>query len=173
MRCYNCMNSKFKKVNKDYECYRMSQCLMEDVENREKYQAMNIKEGDKILFAGEKRYWTVVAASERFKVCIRKHRGICYHTICDLYECIRGGDNYHGEAFNYENLSEYDKEELLARLELSSETPIERFNVSEKLKKKLLDEHYSVPEWKNIPFEIEPVDISYRNWVKLDIAKVY
>ena len=90
MRCYNCKNSNWIRADKDWECKRMSKCLMEDVERREKHSQFNIHVGSKIRFKGEKRFYTVRACDDRFIIAYRNWRDTYYYVICDLEECIRG-----------------------------------------------------------------------------------
>ena len=181
MRCYNCKNSNWRKTEKDYECYRMAQCLMEDVNKREKYSEMGIKVGSKIRFKGEKRFWRVTACNDRFVIGVRNHRGKWYYTICDLQECIRGADDHYG-YFDYENLGEEEAEIALAQFGLSDYSSIDKLPVSKKAKKWFKNTYYIEPdesldkkqlklvnaEWANIP----ALEISYRDWVDLDIEEV-
>ena len=180
MRCYNCMSSKWQKSEKDYECVRMPQYLMEDVEKREKYSELGIKAGSKIRFKGEKRFWTVKACDERFLICVRKSKE-WYYTICDLYDCIRGADDHYG-YYDYQDLSPEMSEIALAQFHLNEYTTIDKLNVSDKAKKAYKEWCFIEPTpelsesqretlnelWDEIP----NLNISYRNWVELDIEEV-
>lgn len=179
MRCYNCLNSKWQKSEKDYECEMMPQCLMEDVEKREKYKELGIQVGSKILFKGEKRYWTVVARDERFLICVRKQKE-WYYTICDLFDCIRGADDHYG-YYDYENMCEEQAEIALAQFHLSDYTTIDKLDVSDKAKKwyrenYLVDTDKLTEEQKetlnSMWDEVPNLNISYRNWVELEIEKI-
>ena len=88
MRCYNCANWE-KSSYMDATCYNMPRCLMNDVNRRIKYNEFKYEVGKKILFKGDKRYYTIIACDERFLICLRKANKNTYYTICDLYECWR------------------------------------------------------------------------------------
>lgn len=47
MRCYNCKNSKLKRVDKDFSCIKMPQCHIEDFKRYELNQSFKIKVGIK------------------------------------------------------------------------------------------------------------------------------
>ena len=101
MRCYNCPNSQFEKIEEVYNCKRKHVCLMEDIQRRNNHESLNIKVGDKIQFKEDVRFWTVVAKDERYLIATRKHLKTYLYTICDLQDCIRGSDDSY-TRFNYE-----------------------------------------------------------------------
>ena len=66
------------------------------------------KVGDKIRFAEEKKPYTIQARDERYLICTKpfnlKHTVL--YTIVDLFEGIRGADNYYrwGGRFAYDTM---------------------------------------------------------------------
>lgn len=123
MRCVNCNNSQRNIIQDPYteqwECIRKPQCLMEDITRRNKYSTFNFVVGGKILFKGEKRYWTIQGYNNRYIIATRKIGRYEKYTICDLTLCIRGADNYSssGARYDYKNPQEIE----IALLELSAE----------------------------------------------------
>lgn len=169
MRCYNCINSKYQKSEKDYECVRMAQCLMEDVEKREKYNDLNIKVGSRIRFKGEKHFWKVRARDERFLICTWRK----FYTICDLYDCIRGKDNYIDCAYDYTECDKIDYREALYRLNMSDNKLLKDcINMPDDIRKHNLEVMNAFGEIPENEQWVENLEISYRNWVDLDIEEV-
>lgn len=177
MRCYKCRNSKWIRVNKDYECKRMPKCLMEDVERREYFNSLNLQKAKKVRFKGEKRFWKIKACDEYFMICTWGK----FYTICDLQECIRGADNHYG-YYDYKDLSPEMLEIALAQFHLEDYTTIDKLDVSDKAKQAWKDYYYVEDnpqlteqernfinyKWEEVP----NLEISYRNWVELDIEEV-
>lgn len=161
MRCFNCSKNN---LNKDYECVRMPQCLMEDVESREYHNSLNIVAGDKIRFEGEKRFWKVVARDERFLVCVWRK----FYTICDLYDNIRGADNY-GGYYDYSDLTSEEMEEILLRLNLLQPKHYSKLKISKELERAYEEECHDAIPWDGI---LDTLEISHRNWVLLCIEDV-
>lgn len=166
MRCYNCENGRLEDRN--FSCISMPQCLMKDVERRELYEELDIKVGDKIQFAGEKRFWKVVARDERYMICTWGK----YYTICDLVECIRGADNYDG-YYTYTDNDPVSLAEALYRLHLDESVD---FREAVNLPKIVYDSYAEdLKMCETVGFEPDPMidtlGISYRNFVPLDITK--
>lgn len=164
MRCYNCENSI--RAN-NWGCSQMPECLMRDAERRELYSTFDIHVGCKIRFKGEKRFYTVVACDNRFIIALRNWKDRVYYTICDLEECIRGADNYDssGGAYDYAHCPTIDLKIALYRLRLTHPIPIKKIDDRE------IKEYY---RFKNemLGITIEPLEISKRNFVPLDIEEV-
>ena len=110
MRCYNCPNCNIQENMGVLDCIRKPQCLFDDITRRNQYAKFQIKIGSKILFKGQKRYWTVRACGNRFVICYRNWRKTYYYTILDLKDCIRGADNYDSSGgyydYKYDDLTE-------------------------------------------------------------------
>ena len=123
MRCFNCNHPQKNFMEDPYteqwDCIRKPQCLMEDITRRNKYSTFNFKIGGKILFQGEKRYWTIQGCNSRYIIATRKIGKYEKYTICDLVLCIRGADNHisSGCKYNYKNPQEIE----VALLQLLSE----------------------------------------------------
>lgn len=169
MRCYNCPQFKTDRAM-DYRCYNMPQCLMKDVERRETYNTFDLSEGKRIKFVEDSHWFRIEARDDRFLICSRKYGDDAYYTICDLQECIRGADDCHGGC-NYGNLSPFDKTIALYRLNMGEDRlPLSKTKLPENIKKKYLEienlfGHVPDPE-------IIKLEISYRNWVPLNIKEV-
>lgn len=168
MRCYNCSSSNLRRTEKDYECVRMSRCLIEDADRLAKHETMNIKAGNKIRFKGEKHFWKVRARDERFLICTWRH----FYTICDLQECIRGKDNYIDGAYDYTDCLEIELREALFRLNLKESKLLKDCNVDEDIRNKWYKEINCFGQVPENQQWIEQIEISYRNWVELDIEEV-
>lgn len=115
MRCYNCPNVNIQEDMGVFNCIRKQHCLFEDITRRNEYKKFNIHKGSKILFKGQKRYWTVVSCDNRFVICIRNWRKTYHYTICDLQDCIREADNYDSSG-GYYDYKEDNLTEALNRL---------------------------------------------------------
>ena len=168
MRCYNCKNSKQIRAEKDYECFRMPQCLMEDVEKRERYFEMDIKVGSRIRFKGEKHFWKVRARDERFLICTWRH----FYTICDLQECIRGKDNYVDASYDYIDCPEIDYREALYRLNMKDNKLLKDCkDLPDDIRQRQIEIINAFGEVPENQQWLERLEISYRNWVELDIEE--
>lgn len=106
MRCYNC--SGYKQTSNNYLCHGMPQCLMRDVERREKHALLSLKINDKIKLKGNKKVWKIIAKNERYLICTN----LTQYIICDLYECIYGTI----EDISFTKIKK-DSDEILKRLE--------------------------------------------------------
>ena len=169
MRCYNCANWE-KSSYMDATCYNMPRCLMNDVNRRIKYNEFKYEVGKKILFKGDKRYYTIIACDERFLICLRKANKNTYYTICDLYECIRGADNYNG-YYDYANKCTMDLTLALYRLNMKQDSEyIQDSKLPEDIKQELIEGAQIFDKSKNP--SIDKLEISYRNWVPLEIEDV-
>lgn len=172
MRCYNCKNSNWIRVDKDWSCKRMPFCKAEDCQKRKQYSKLNIKVGSKIRFKNEKRFYTVRAIDDRFIIAYRNWKYDYYYTICDLEDCIRGADNYHG-YYDYKYCSDLELREALYRLNMGQSKLLKDCkDLPEDLKVKQINEMNAfgkVPEdrqWLN------NLEISHRNWTNLEIEEV-
>ena len=118
-----------------------------------------------------KRYYSkVIACDERFLICLRKSNKNTYYTICDLYECLRGSDNYNG-YYDYENKCPMDLTVALYRLNMKHEFEcIEDSKLPEDIKQELIEEAQVFD--KRAKPTIDKLEISYRNWVPLEIEDV-
>lgn len=169
MRCYNCQHYKTDKPM-DYKCYNMPQCLMKDVERRETYSTFDLREGKRIKFVEDRHWFRIVARDDRFLICSRKYGDDSYYTICDLQECIRGADNYYG-AYEYENACPKDMIIALYRLNMVEDNmPISKIKLPENIKNYIMETEDTFGPCKEPT--LSKLEISYRNWVPLNIKEV-
>lgn len=165
MRCYNCKRSY---VQPNGLCGFKTICELEDTVRRDKFRLFRFEVGKKIRFAGEKRYWTIIACNERFLICTRRTNQV-YYTICDLKECIRGADNYYG-AYEYERACPKDMLVALYRLGMEDSEPIAETELPSNIKDALIEEA-NIFGKVHTP-TLDRLEISYKNWVPLDIEDV-
>lgn len=169
MRCYNCKNSKMMKLEKDFSCIKMPQCRMEDFKRYEINQNFKIKVGDRIRFKGEKHFWKVRARDTRFLICTWRH----FYTICDLRECIRGKDNYIDAAYDYIDCLEIELREALYRLNMKEPKLLKDCeNLDDDIRYKWYKEINCFAQVPENQQWVENIEISYRNFVELDIEEV-
>ena len=175
MRCYNCKNSSWMRVDDDYKCKRRPTCIQEDKERYEKHSKFNIKPGSKIRFKGEKRFYTVRACDDRFIIAYRNWRDTYYYVICDLKECIRGADNYSscGGYYDYRECPEIELREALYRLHMEDATLLKDCkDLPEDIKRRQIK---SINAFGKVPENqqwLDNLEISYRRWTELDIEEV-
>lgn len=171
MRCYNCSSSRWVRSNKDYECERMSVCEKEDTDRIEYIKSLNIKPGSKIKFEEEDNWYIVQAIDNRFIICTNNE----YYTICDIVDGIRGADDHYG-YYDYSELTSMEFEIALAQFHLKEPVSIHDLNVSP-IAKDYYIEKYSLdgtelenefPDWDMI----HPLEISYRNFINLNIEEI-
>ena len=168
MRCYNCKNSNWIRVDKDFECTRMETCEKEDKERLEYFKSLNLKAGDKIKFIDDERVWLIQKKDDRFMICTSED----YYTILDIEDGIRGPDNHYG-YYDYSELNAMGYEIALAQFHIKEPTSIHDLDVSPMAKDWYVETH----SLDGTPYEdefsdwdiLEPLEISYRNFVNIEL----
>lgn len=178
MRCYNCLNSTWIRVDKDWECQRMSLCEQEDKERQAYIETLHIKPGSKIKL-DDNKWWLVQARDKRYIICTNDE----YYTILDIVDGIRGADDHYG-YYDYEDITAMELEIALAQLHIEEPTSIHDLDVKPQTKDWYIEKYCLAAEDEQLVenmgmesmFEdwdiLPPLKISYRNWVPLKILEV-
>lgn len=177
MRCYKCLNSEYVRIDKDYKCKRMPLCEIEDKDRIKYIKSLNIKPGSKIKL-DDNKWWLIQAIDDRFIICTNKD----YYTVLDIEDGIRGPDNHYG-YYDYSELNAMEYEIALAQFHIKEPTSIHDLNVKPQTKDWYIEnrglssdnEALLNPEEKKLFDDwdiLEPLEISYRNFVNFKILEV-
>lgn len=115
-----------------------------------------LNDGDRIKFAGDRRWWTVKAVTANFVALTRQAEfepaGTLCYTVVDWRNGVRGACNLVGQGWGDGTYTEVECAEMLAGFEAA-------------------DEPIDFSSDGTAPYRLR-LEVSQRNWVRIDIAEV-
>lgn len=113
--------------------------------------------GDRVKFAGDRRWWTVKAVTPNFAAFTRQAEfepaGTLQYTVVDWRNGVRGPCDLIGQAYGDGSYSEAECAEMLARFEAA-------------------DEPYGEPDKDGFLPSRDVLHVSQRNWVPIEFTEV-
>jgi hypothetical protein len=121
-------------------------------------EKLDLTVGDRVKFSQERLWWRVQAVSENFAVCVRQAE-------FEAQGVLRGACNLIGQGFGDGSYSEEQCAEMLTGFEYTFETDPNYLAAKAEAEAKG-ETRYS---WPSPDLDLE---ISHRNWVRLEIVDV-
>lgn len=113
--------------------------------------------GDRVKFAGDRRWWTVKAVTEHFAALTRQaefeRAGILCYTVIDWRNGVRGPCDLVGQAWGDGSYTEAECAEMLTQFEAA-------------------DEPYGEPDENGHYPSRSVLHVSQRNWVPIEFVDV-